>query len=46
MQRANIAYGVLPTLTCTVKPVKKNTKKLVFNTEYHLLQVNSIAECL
>ena len=34
----------------TVKPVlkwplKKKTKKLVFKTDYHFMQVKSIAEC-
>ena len=33
----------------TVKPVvnshSKRTPKLVFNTDYHLMQVTSIAEC-
>ena len=32
--------------TCLKRPLKKKTKKkLVFNTDYRLMQVKSIAEC-
>ena len=31
--------------TCLKWPLKANTKKLVFKTDYRLMQVNSIAEC-
>ena len=30
--------------TCLKRPLKK-TEKMVFNTNYHLMQVKSIAEC-
>ena len=31
--------------TCLKRPLKKENQKLVFNIEYRLMQVKSIAEC-
>ena len=41
---ANIPEEVLYSKTCLKRPLKKKTK-LVFQTDYCLMQVNSIAEC-
>ena len=34
----NCAFNIY-SKTCLKRPLKKNTKKLVFNTDYHLMQV-------
>ena len=41
----NVISVYMYSKTCLKRPLIKKTKKLVFKTDYHLMQVKCIAEC-